>query len=259
MEKLFIDNRHGNKLSVLVEQPEIKAKGLAFVMHGLSAHKEQVSKQAMVDVLLVDGYTTVRFDTTNTFGESDGDYAAATLTNYYEDLEDVIKWASEQDWYQEPFVLAGRSLGSISIVLYTINNPDKVKALVPTSCIVIGSVINQRYEGASREDWEASGWEIEPGFDKPDFINRLDWENFSTDLAKYDILSEAHKITQPVLLVTGANDLVTTPADQQAFHDKLQGDRELHILENCGHSFDGHFVLEEFKKILDKWLRNKVK
>ena len=83
----------------------------------------------------------------------------------------------------------------------------------------------------------------------------MDWENFSTDLVKYDILPEAHKITQPVLLVTGANDLVATPADQQAFHDKLQGDRELHVLENCGHSFDEHFALEEFKKILDTWLK----
>ena len=258
MEKLFIKNRHDKKISVTVEETD-KPKGLAFVMHGLGATKNQTSKKVMVDSFKEHGYTVVRFDTTNTFGESDGDYAKATLTNYYQDLEDVIKWASEQPWYQEPFVLAARSLGSISIVLYTIKYSDKVKALAPTSCIVTGSVINKRYEGSSRENWEASGWEVEPGFDKPDFINRLDWENFSSDLVKYDILPEAHKIAQPVLLVVGDNDLVTTPEDQKLFYEKLQGDRELHILENCGHSFKEHFSLEEFKNIFDKWLKEKVK
>ena len=40
MEKIFIKNRKGQKVVVLVD--EIKeAKGLAFVMHGLSGNKEQ--------------------------------------------------------------------------------------------------------------------------------------------------------------------------------------------------------------------------
>lgn len=258
MEKLFIKNRHNKNIAVILEKSD-KQAGLAFVMHGLGGFKEQDHIETMSNSFIENDYTVIRFDTTCTIGESEGSYENATVTNYYEDLQDVIKWASEQEWYQEPFVLAARSLGSISIALYTIKYPDKVKALAPTSCIVTGSVINERYEGSSREDWEASGWEVEPGFDKPDFINRLNWENFSSDLIKYDILPEAHKITKPVLLVVGENDLVTTPADQKALYEKLQGDREIHILKNCGHSFKEHFSLEEFKKIFDTWLQNKVK
>lgn len=68
-------------------------QGLAFVMHGLGGFKEQPHLQVMAKAFLANGYTVVRFDTTNTFGESDGRYEDATTTNYYEDLEAVIAWA----------------------------------------------------------------------------------------------------------------------------------------------------------------------
>lgn len=90
MEKLFIKNRKEQNISVIIERNESQ-KGLAFVMHGLSGFKEQTHIETIANAFKEKGFTTVRFDTTNTFGESDGRYEDATTTNYYEDLEDVIK------------------------------------------------------------------------------------------------------------------------------------------------------------------------
>jgi AICAR transformylase/IMP cyclohydrolase PurH len=93
MEKLFIKNRKKQRIAVIVELNS-QQKGLAFVMHGLSGFKEQPHVITVAEAFFERGFTIVRFDTTNTIGESDGKYEDATLTNYYQDLEDVIGWAA---------------------------------------------------------------------------------------------------------------------------------------------------------------------
>src|SRR3990172_5193273 len=134
MQKVFIKNRRGLKISVLVETAE-NQKGLAFVMHGLGGYKEQPHLETIAKLFKENGYTVVRFDTTNTIGESEGNFEDATITNYYEYLEDVIKWSGTQKWYMEPFVLVGHSLGGISTALFAENYPEKVKALAPISTV----------------------------------------------------------------------------------------------------------------------------
>lgn len=160
MKKEFIKNRKGQKIAVLIEEAE-NQKGLAFVMHGLGGFKEQPHIKTFADAFRENGYTVVRFDTTNTFGESEGNYEDATTTNYYEDLEDVIKWAESQDWYEEPFCLVGHSLGGISTALYSEKNPGKVKALAPISTVVSGKISLEapRYKGNDILDkWKERGW-----------------------------------------------------------------------------------------------------
>jgi alpha/beta superfamily hydrolase len=110
MEKLFIKNRKNQNIIIILEESK-DSKGLVFVMHALGATKDQPQIQTFAKAFKDNNYTVIRFDATNSCGESDGDYADATITNYYEDLEDVIKWAKNQNFYQEPFVLCGHSLG----------------------------------------------------------------------------------------------------------------------------------------------------
>lgn len=93
-QKIFIKNRKKQNVSVVVETLK-KQQGLVFVMHGLGGFKEQDHIKTFADAFKEEGFTVVRFDTTNTFGESDGNYEDATTTNYYEDLEDVISWAKK--------------------------------------------------------------------------------------------------------------------------------------------------------------------
>ena len=98
MKKVFIKNRKGQKLAVLIEQVSSQ-KGLAFVMHGLGGDKYQPHVRTFASAFKENGYTVIRFDTANTFGESSGDYTKATVTNYYHDLVDVIRWSKKQNWF----------------------------------------------------------------------------------------------------------------------------------------------------------------
>ncbi len=253
MKKEIIHNRNGQKVVVLLDEIT-NQKGLTFVMHGLGGFKEQKHLQAIADAFLENNYMVVRFDTTNTLGESDGDYADATVTNYYADLEDVIEWAKQQTWYQEPFVLVGHSLGAMSVALYAENYPEKVKALAPISAVVSGALSMQtKKDSGELDEWQKSGWRISKSESKPGAIKRLKWSHME-DRLKYDLLPKADKLTMPTLLIVGDLDDSTLPEQQQTLFAHLPGKKEIHIIEGAPHTFKEVQHIEEIKSIFKDWV-----
>lgn len=253
MKKEIIHNRNGQKVVVLLDEV-VGPKGLAFVMHGLSGFKEQKHLQAIADAFLENNYTVVRFDTTNTFGESDGDYADATVTNYYADLEDVIEWAKKQDWYQEPFVLVGHSLGAMCVALYAENFPEKVKALAPISAVISGVFSLQTKKDSSElDEWKKTGWRISKSESRPGLIMRLKWSHME-DRLKYDLLPKASHLTMPTLLIVGDLDDLTLPEQQQILFAHLPGRKEIHIIKDAPHTFKEIHHIEEVKSIFKNWI-----
>ncbi len=253
MEKSSIKNRKGQNIVVLLEKSD-NQKGLAFVMHGLSGNKEQPHIATFAQAFKEKGYTVVRFDTTNTFGESDGKYEDATVTSYFQDLEDVISWAKTQDWYQEPFYLAGHSLGGISVILYAQNHPHEAKGLAPISSLVSGKLSLTLHKNKDTAgEWKRTGWKEEMSSSVPGRLKRLPWTHME-DRLKYDVLLEADKLTMPVLLIVGENDDRTPPEHQQMLYDKLPGAKEIHIIKDAPHTFVEQIQLEEIREIFRKWI-----
>lgn len=251
-EKLKIKNRKGQRLVVLVEEQK-PSKGLAFVMHGLSGNKEQPHIVAFAQAFKDEGLTVVRFDTTNTFGESDGKYEDATTTNYYEDLEGVIEWAITQSWYTEPFYLAGHSLGGISILLYAEKYPYRVKGLAPISTVVSGKLSAEAYGKEYVDSWRKTGWREQENVTTPGFLQRLKWTHM-VDRLKHDALLEENKLTMPVLLIVGDEDTSTPLKHQRLLFDALPGKKELHVIKGAPHTFREKHHLEEIKRIFRSWI-----
>lgn len=255
MEKYFIKNRKEQNISVVIDVSSHQ-KGLAFVMHGLGGFKEQDHLVTIANAFKERDFTVVRFDTTNTFGESDGNYEDATITNYYEDLEDVIIWARGQDWYQEPFVLSGHSLGGICTALYAEKYPEKVLALAPISPVVSGQLIaeaHKRFEPEKFSAWEQTGWREEESRSKPGVIKRLPWSHM-TDRLKYDLLPNVSKLTMPVLLIVGENDTSTPPDQVEILFQALPGKKEFHIIKDAPHTFRDKEHLEEIRSLFLGWI-----
>jgi pimeloyl-ACP methyl ester carboxylesterase len=251
--KLCIKNRENKKIAVILEKSD-NQKGLAFVMHGLGGFKEQLHVICFAKSFLESGFTVVRFDTTHTYGESEGKYEDATVTNYYEDLEDVIKWASSQDWYQEPFWLAGHSLGGISVALYALRFPDKVKGVAPVSTVVSGKLSAEGKESKIAA-WKKSGWKEHESSTKPGLIKRLKWSHME-DRLKYDLVPDAGKLTMPVLMIVGEDDTSTPPKHQKILFDAIQGEKEMHVIKGAPHTFVDKEHLVEIRKIFLDWIKN---
>lgn len=252
MPKLFIQNRKGQKLSVIVEQPE-QPRGLAFVLHGLGGFKEQEHIQAIARAFFENGYTTVNFDAANSIGESDGDMEGACVTNHLEDLEDVIAWAATQPWYREPFVLSGHSLGGMAVLLYAEKFPGKVKALAPISTVVSGALQKSIYKKKVLAQWELAGYVLQESLSKPGIIKKIPW-NLMTDAMQYDVLKRAELLTMPVLLVVGERDQSTPVAHQKLLFDALPGQKEFHSIKKSPHTMREPEHVRELYEIVHAWV-----
>lgn len=254
--KYSIENRKNQMISVIVDIVA-DSKGLAFVMHGLGGFKEQDHIMTFAQAFHDKGLSVVLFDTTNTLGESDGLYEDATVTNYYEDLEDVIGWASEQDWYQEPFWLAGHSLGGICTALYAENHPEKVKAVAPISPVVSGDLsleAARKYETKDLEEWGRTGWLIRESNSKKGVTKKLKWSHM-VDRLKYNLLDDVEFLTMPVLLVVGENDTSTPAEHVKMLFDAIEHEqKEYHVIKNAPHTFRESSQLAEIKEIFYAWI-----
>ncbi|MBU1111372.1 MAG: lysophospholipase [Nanoarchaeota archaeon] len=257
-EKIFIQSRNNQKIAVLLDKTE-NQKGLAFVMHGLGGFKEQKHLQAMTEAFLEEGFTVVRFDTRDSFGESEGNYENASITSYYQDLEDLIKWSKDQPFYQEPFYLAGHSLGGISVGTYAERFPDKIKGVAPISPVVSGKLHlekKKKYNPERLAEQDRTGWRINESKSKPGLIKKLSCHQFKEDLLKYDLIAEADKLTMPVLIIVEENDTSTIPEQQKLLFDAIPGNhKELHIIKGAPHTFREPEHLTEIKDIFKKWIK----
>jgi len=254
MQKLQIKNRKNQKIAIEINILE-NQKGIAFIMHGLGGKKDTIHIKTFSDAFLESGYSTIKFDTTNAYGESEGNYENATTTNYYEDLEDVINWTKTQEWYQEPFCLAGHSLGGISTALYAEEYPEKVKALAPISTVISGQLNNEAIPPKDLKERERSGWKITRSSSNPNIIKKLKWHPFKEDLFKYDLLEQIDKLTMPVLLIVGDQDNATPQKHQEILFNKLPEPKEIHIIKDAPHTFIDPEHLNEIKTIFKNWIK----
>ena len=252
--KILIKNRKWEKISVLIEKIEHQ-KWLAIVMHWLWGFKEQDHIRTFIKAFLDNWITVISFDTTNTFWESYWNYEDATVTNYYEDLEDIINWSKNEVFYQEPFYLAWHSLGWISTALYSQKYPLNVKALAPISPVVSWQLSLDIIPKSTLESWEKTGFKIKESVSKPWIIKKLKWSHF-IDRIKYNLLTEVKKLTMPVLIIVWEKDDVTPPMHQEILYKELPWEKELHIIKWAEHTFRNENELTEIYNIMYKWIQN---
>lgn len=267
MDKIFIKNRKNQNVRVCIDtQSAPEQKGLAFIMPGLGAHHNKLRFRSMAKILNTHGYVVVSFDPTNSVGESDGDYADATFTNYFEDLEDVIKWSKDnlnsqvqKARYVEPFILVGHSLGGMGITLYAEKYPEQVKALAPLSATISGKLSIEARPKEEIEKWKELGYQEKIRKSNGD-VNRLKWSHME-DRLKYDNLVNAQNIKVPVLMIVGENDPVTPPKHQQLLFDAIStpsDNKELHVIKNADHEANSEDALPQVLNLFENWLIKKV-
>lgn len=256
MKKVIL-NRKNLKIVVSVEKVD-PSNGTVIVMHGLGGFKEQVHVQTFAKAFRKSNYTVVTFDTTNSIGESDGKFEDATITSYYQDLEDVIAWVKKEPWYKRPFVLSGHSLGGFSTAFYAENYPKSVDALAPISPVVSGKLsleAHKLYEPKETKKWEKTGWQIKKSNSKPGVIKKLPWSHIE-DRLKYSLLENIDKLTMPILLIVGEKDTSTPANHVQFLYKEIPGkEKEIHIIKDAPHTFVDRKHLDEINKIFLSWIK----
>lgn len=249
MKKIFIKNRKQQNISVIIENENWKW-WLVFVMHWLWDNKNSLHIIEYTKPFLDNDFVVIRFDTTNTFWESDWNFENATLTNYFKDLEDVIKWSSNQNFYKEKFILIWHSLWAISSALYSQNNNSKILSLIMISSPINFELSKSTYSIEELKNWEKTWVLIEDWWS---FQVKLKW-SYMEDKKKYDLLKNTDKFTMPILIIAWEKDNTTPYKHQKILFDKIQSRKEIYVIKNWPHTFREKIHLNEIKKLLSKWI-----
>ena len=259
MQKLNLKNRKGQNIVGVLEKHEGEIKGTCVVQHGWGGNKEKPTVQAMKKGFLESGFQTFNFDATNTFGESDGDYEKSTLGLHWEDLEDVVKWVQEQEWFVGPLALTGHSKGGYAVARYAEEYPEEVSYLVPVAPVVSGKLslkAMQEREPDVLEKWREDGV-IETRSEKSEVVKRKHWFQMEERL-KHDLLPAANRIIMPVLLIVGSKDGHCFEQTEILFDNLPEGNKELKIIEGAPHSYYEKSEQDECTDAIKDWLNKQV-
>jgi pimeloyl-ACP methyl ester carboxylesterase len=250
--------KNRENLNIVVEIFEPGRDKLLFLMHGLSSSREEKAIIVIKDIFLDNGYTVVAFDATHSFGESEGLYEDATMTSYYNDLEDVINWSKGQSWYIEPFVMCGHSLGGYCVLAYAEKYSDKVKAVFPLAPSISGELSHEAHKRKSLEaynKWKETGWNETPSLSKPGLVKRLKWSHME-DRLKHDLYPDINNLKMPVFFIAAEND-TSCPVDQvKSFFDKAPSvNKDIKIIEDAPHTWRTEHDLGKLKEYLEGFIR----
>ena len=169
--------------------------------------------------------------------------------------------------YDKVMVL-GNSLGGHIALIYTLQNPDKVKAVILTgSSGLFESAMGDSYPKRGDYDYIKKKAEVtfyDPKHASKELVDELfdivnDRNKVIRVLAtaksaiRQNLAEEVGKITAPALLIWGNNDTITPPFVGEEFH-KLLPNSKLLLIDKCGHA-PMMEQPEEFNRYLSEFLK----
>lgn len=228
---IYIKNRQNVKMAVKLNvSPE--RKKCAFLEHGLGARKEYPHMKVLEEYFANNGYNVVNIDATNSLNESGQTKDGITFKGHYEDLEDVIEWAKTQDFYKEPFALAGQSLGAASCLRYAGEFPNKVNTLIIAACPFIDGY-NLVYADPMMKEIEKNGFydKVSKSTGRTLHITKA----FNEDLKRQDLTPYIVDVVAHTFIIQGMLDSEFIKENSQKIWDMLNCKKELTSLPGVPH------------------------
>ena len=163
---------------------------------------DQLQVKEVAKYLAKAGYTTVRFDATNSIGKSDGRLLDFTTGSYLNDLKRVIAYSLKQT-KQKQYALIGYSLGAM--ISYLIANKDKrVKCL-----ILQGPVYNLKYALHNKKEYNFSQWQRGGWITVHSNSKNRDYKvgfNYYQEGIKYNTKRAVKQVSCPTAIIYGTKE-----------------------------------------------------
>lgn len=245
-------------LSVLVEGLEnSNQRKLVFIQHGLAANREHPVVNAAKKAFLQNGYVVVTFDSRHSLGKSGQDVQNARLATFAEDLKTVVQWAEAQDFYAEPFAVAGHSLGGASAWTYAIENPERTAYWVGIAPVVGGRAWEKAcFENmpAFCRDWKSRGAYTYQTPDKKQTA-LISYQTLQ-DAKTFDAAAAAADFKVSALLIGAEKDTVVPPRDVEELYRLLPASKSMAVIKDSTHNFVGSSNQEALTDAIDAFLKS---
>lgn len=243
----------GSELDIDYEPVEAP-RGTAIAIHGLGGFKEQSHIVAMAEAYRACGYSTVRMNTRHAFVGDGSAYEHATITASVEDLNAVATWVEAQAWHDGALVLAGHSLGGISVL--EVAHTHGADLIIPASPVVTGTDPDERYDEAELREWRETGWRASESASRPGSMKRLRWRPFEADLRRYDVMRYASELEMPSLVICGS---LEDDLDEFRALAEAMPDAQIHIIDGAPHTYRTREQLEDLRATIEAWLRERAR
>ncbi len=228
-------NTNGN-ISILLELTDMRA-GIAIILHSASGMSEDKTMDILAETYRARGFSIVRFDAFNSFGDQDGDYSQFNTINYLSDLEIVVTWAKKQTWWNSPLVLIGHSVGGLVAGLYATEHQKEINKLVLLSPSLSGASLEQnliKNDEQAYRDWQTSGTK---SVQNPITKKKHDLSySFVENMKNYDLTTCAKNLLMPVSIFAGTKDKISTIEENATFCGLIGNNATLTKLTDVHHT-----------------------
>lgn len=248
IEKALIKDRNGENISILIEKQ--RNKGTVLLMQGMGEVKNEPCLQTIAQCFQNNGYTTIRFDTAYTYDNNGLKFENFTVSHYYQCLEDVIGWLREREWYKDPLILMGYSLGGLCTILYAEKFPERIKAIFLVSATISCKLSLETFPPKLLTHWEKEGvfeWEDQGR------LKRLNW-NFVNDFKQFDTLPLIGNLASPVFMVSTENDNESPLEHQEILFQMIPTKKQQKIILGAPHKIKEQIHLDQIKNIFNDWI-----
>jgi alpha-beta hydrolase superfamily lysophospholipase len=251
-EDFVFENRNGKRIQATLRTPAGTSKGTIVLLHGLGGWKEQPLLVIVADALCQNGYKVFIFDAADGAKGPDGDFRMSTTTGYVEDLEDVMGYVKNAEWYTAPMILAGHSLGGLTALHYTRLHPSQVsKLIIFAPAVSWKNGLALTFVGGlwwlTRNTYKTMG---------PNHTKLPLDKKWLLDFMKFDALRDAPYISAPTLILSASRDkTVVSPRAHFALAHRFPNALSV-VMPDAGHVFWKHE-----RKLADtiiQWLSSSV-
>jgi hypothetical protein len=205
-----ISSMYNRIAGLMVIPPGRKRYPCVILSHGLISSKESSKYTLVSDIFARAGIATCRFDY-HGCGDSGGDIAETTLTIRLENLDAVTEYViNHPSVDNDNMGILGSSFGGTTCVLKAAKD-KRIKCISP-------------WATPYRLDKDGDGT----------ISGILFKENIFTDFAKYDVLSEARKVTD-ALVIHGEMDEVVPCDEGKAIYKNMQKPKKCVIIRGGDH------------------------
>lgn len=252
----WIKNIHDENIYIKVDGLEnTKYHRLAILQHGLASNMEhnaiQMAKKAFID----NHYVVISFDSRYSLGKGNNDVEKVKLSTFIEDLKTVANWAKKQPFYNEPFALAGHSLGGASVIEFSAQYPEQIDILIPITPVISGQLWEKSCMANLADfcrQWKHNG-----------SYSYTDEDNHKTAIIPYSVVAScntynanilAPSIKAKTLLIAAEKDIIINPNDLQKLSSAFSKATTT-VIKSAGHNFNDRQNQTDLYKAITLFLK----
>jgi len=251
MKKSFaIKNRKGLTIRGVVEWQGKKFGPLVIMCHGYKGFMAQQQIKYPATELVKNGYTVVRFDSTNGIGLSQGPLMDFTLGSYIQDIKSVIEFSLKK-FKRRYYLFIGYSAGAMAGYIIGANDKRMEKLVLQGPVYNLKKVFK---ENRFFPFLEKRGWAIV--YSESQRRNVRIGYDFYKEGIRYKSDKYLKKINCPTLVIYGGREKSSFKAGFNALFKRIKSEKKKFIIPNAPHTLRKSIHLKIFTSTIIKWLKN---